>query len=230
MFHSNLTVRRALALVAVPALLVTGCLGGGDDDAKAPAEKPSAEAEKSSEPKPEPVKFSELPDACKTVPGKTIEDIVPEAENEKGKNLKSKDTDSYTSCLWSGLDEYDYRSLFVSLRRYDSVLDVGSGDDRAARSAASEVEKITGDKANKKVEEKALKDLGDEATTIGFDSEEKGDDGGDYRNQRVVARTANVVVVVDYSGTGFEDADNPKADEIRKGAEKAAEQVVAAVK
>ncbi|MBW1602647.1 DUF3558 domain-containing protein [Streptomyces sp. JJ66] len=220
---------RALALTAVPVLLVASC-SGGSDDAKGEADKPSPSAS-SAPPKPAPVKFAELPDACKALPKDTVKDVVPGVKDEKGKALRSKDTDSYTSCLWTGLDEYDYRSLTVSLRRYESDLSLGTGDERAAKYAEEQVAKATGDKSHKSVKEAALKDVGDSATSIGFDTEVKDSDAaGEYRNQVIVTRTANVVITVDYSGTGFEDAKTPSADTIREGAEKAAKSAVSTVK
>ncbi|MCX2968919.1 MULTISPECIES: DUF3558 family protein [Streptomyces] len=221
-------LRRALALAAVPVLLVAGCSGGSDDKGGEAAPSPSAS---SAPPEPEPVKFAELPDACSVLPKKTVEDVVPGVENEKGKALRSKDTDTYTSCLWTGLDEYDYRSLTVSLRRYESDLTLGTGDERAAQYAEEQVAKVGGDEAHASVKEAPLEGVGDSATGVGFDAEVKdGDAAGEYRHQFIAARTANVVVTVDYSGTGFEDAKTPSADAIREGAEKAAKAAVAGVK
>ncbi|MEE1931505.1 DUF3558 family protein [Streptomyces sp. TRM 70351] len=222
------TVRRTLAAAAVPVLFVAGCSGGGSDDKSGASPSPSAS---SASPEPEPVTFTTLPDACEALPEKTVEEVVPKTRDAGGKALKSKDTASYSGCLWTGLDEYDYRSLSVSLRRFDSDLTLGSGDERAAEYAGEQIADVGADKANKNVKDAPLEGVGDAATSIGYDTEVKeGDSAGDYRARRVVARTANVVVTVDYSGTGFEDGETPSAGAVQKGAETAAKAAVAAVK
>ncbi|MBW1597517.1 DUF3558 family protein [Streptomyces sp. JJ38] len=223
MLHTAPTLRRALALAAIPALLVTGCLGGGDDG-KA-AESPSPKAE-SAEPTPEPVKYSTLPDTCKLVPAKLVEELVPEVDHKSGEPLKTSDVATYNGCQWSALEDYDYRTLVVSLRRHESEVGVGSGDERAARYAESQIKKLTGDKSLKGVEQTAVEGVGDEATGIAY---EHTSDGDDYRTRTVVARTGNVVVVVDYGGTGFEDGEKPSAKDLGEPAEKAAKQTIAAL-
>ncbi|HEX5568479.1 MAG TPA: DUF3558 family protein [Streptomyces sp.] len=224
---------RTLACAAVPMLLVAGCSSGsggdGKDDSAGPSAKPSAEAPSSAPPSPAPVKFTTLPDPCKTLSKGTVKEVVPGAETG-GKNLGSKDTDGYGTCLWSGLDGYQYRALTVSLKRFDSDVTLGSGDERAAGYAAQEVSAVSQDKDNKKVKDSALDGIGDEATSLAFESEKKnGKKSEDYREQRIVVRTGNVVVTVEYEGAGFETGRTPDADDIRKGAEKAAKEAVKAV-
>lgn len=217
---------RALAVAALPVLLAAGCSSGSDE--KKPEETPST----SSTPTPEPVRYAELPDPCATVSGDTIGEVVPEADPKRGNKLDSPDPTTSAACLWSGLDEYQFRSLTVSLRRFESDLTVGSGDERASGYAAQVVEEITEDEANKDVETARLADLGDEATGIAYHVKKtagEDDDKVDYRQHRVVVRTANVVVTVDYSGAGFEGDDTPGAGGIRDGAEAVAAEVVAAV-
>jgi hypothetical protein len=222
------TAVRTLACAAVPMLLAAGCSSdsGGDDSAK-----PSPSASTASPtPSPAPVRFTTLPDPCKTLSKGTIGDVVPEAEKD-GKNLGSKDADGYGTCLWSGLDDYQYRALTVSLKRFDSDLTLGSGDERAAEYAGQQVAAVSQDEENKKVKDAPLDGVGDQATSIAFETEKKdGKKTEEYREQRVVAITGNVVVTVDYEGAGFETGRTPSAGDIREGAEKAAKEAVKAVK
>ncbi|RKN41856.1 DUF3558 domain-containing protein [Streptomyces hoynatensis] len=216
---------RALALAAVPVLLAAGCSSGSDGEEPAD-DQPSPSAS----PTPEPVRFAELPEPCATVSGDTISDVVPEADPEHGDKLDSPDPATSAACLWSGLDDYQFRSLTVSLRRFDSDLSVGSGDERAVGYVREMVEEITSDEDNKDVETAALAGTGDEATSIAYHVKKAaGEDEEEYRQHRVVARTANVVVTVDYSGAGFEGDDTPGAGGMKEAAEAVAEEVVAAV-
>lgn len=222
---------RILAGAAAPVLLVAGCSFGSDSGGSDGDPSPAAESSSEAAPSPEPVKFSKLPDACKTISKDTVEEVVPKAKSKSGKNLGSKDVDSYGSCLWNGLDDYDYRALTVSLRRFDSDTSIGSGDKRATEYAKQQLAKISEDKAHKGVKESAVKGVGDTATALSYEVEKKeGKSSEDYREQRLVVRTGNVVLTVDYSGAGFEDAKTPKAADIRKGAEKVAKEAVKSVK
>ncbi|GAA2416806.1 hypothetical protein GCM10010420_53840 [Streptomyces glaucosporus] len=225
--NARRTAVRTLVCAAVPMLLVAGCSGGsGEDDSPKPS--PSASTS-SAPPSPAPVKFTTLPDPCKTLSKKTVRDVVPEAK-ETGKNLGSKDTDGYGTCLWSGLDGYQYRALTVSLRRFDSDVTLGSGSERAAEYAGQQVAAISQEKGNKKVKDTPVDGIGDQATSVAFETEKKnGKKSEDYREQRIVALTGNVVVTVDYEGAGFETAGTPSAKDIREGAEKAAKDAVKSI-
>ncbi len=216
---------RSLAWAALPVLLVAGCTGSPPEDDNADDQQAESTA-----PTPEPVRFAALPDPCSTVGGDTIEEVVPKAEPKRGETLSSNDTSASGACLWSGLDDYQFRSLTVSLRRFDSDAAIGSGDERAAGYLADMVEEIGSDDANTDVDEAKLADLGDEATTIGYQvvKESDGDDQK-YQQERAVSRIGNIVVTVDYSGAGFEDADMPGADRVRENAETALAAAVAAV-
>ncbi|AXK33092.1 DUF3558 domain-containing protein [Streptomyces armeniacus] len=216
----------ACAAVAVPVLLLAGCTGDsdgdGDDEAQSPSPSKSASVA--------PVKFKQLPDPCKTLSKGTVEDVVPGAQSEKGKNLASTDTESYGSCLWSGgsgKNNAEYRALTVSLKRYDSGPSLGSGDTQAGRFLKQEAESVVGNKDNKKADQAKVAGIGQEAVSIGYETNKKDQD---YRISRTVVRNYNVVVTVDYEGTGFEDAKLPSADELKKKGEKAAREAVAAVK
>ncbi|MFR9726297.1 DUF3558 domain-containing protein [Streptomyces sp. MS19] len=211
----RLAVRTA-AWAAVPVLLAAGCSSdssGSDDGA-------GSDGPTSAAPAPEPVRFAALPDVCATVGADLIGEYVPRADPEDGDTLTSSDTTSSATCLWSGLDDYQFRSLTVSLRRFDSDLSIGSGDERAAGYAEQVTEEVTGDDANQDVETGALDEAGDEAGWIGYSvtKTDEDDNEQDYRENRVVARVDNVVLTVDYSGAGLEGEDMPGADAIADGA------------
>ncbi|GAA2422276.1 DUF3558 family protein [Streptomyces macrosporus] len=225
--NAKRTAVRTLACAAVPMLLVAGCSGGsGEDDSAKPSPSVSSS---SAPPSPAPVKFTTLPDPCKTLSKKTIKDVVPEAK-EAGKNLGSEDADGYGTCLWSGLDGFQYRALTVSLKRFDSDVTLGSGSERAAEYAGQQVAAVSRDGEHEKVKEVPLDGVGDQATSISFETKKKdGKKTEDYREQRVVALDGNVVVTVEYEGAGFETGETPSAKDIREGAEKAAKEAVKAL-
>ncbi len=215
---------RALAWAALPVLLVAGCSSDSGDDTTDDEPAPSAS------PTPDPVRFATLPEPCSTVGEDTIGEIVPEADPAAGETLSSSDTSASGACLWSGLDDYQFRSLTVALRRFDSDLSIGSGDERAGEYLQQMTEEISGDDANRDLESGDLAETGDAAVTLGYTVTKEAEDGEqDYRQHRVVARTGNVVVTVDYSGAGFEGDDMPGADSVREAAETAAREAVAAV-
>ncbi|OEV03356.1 hypothetical protein [Streptomyces oceani] len=209
------------AAVAVPVLLAAGCSSDSEE-----------ETDDSSSPKPskskslEPVKFKQLPDPCDALSKDTVKDVVPGSEKKKGKNLASDDTESYGSCLWSGgsgKNDAEYRALTVSLKRYDSGASLGSGDKQAGSFLKQEVESVTGNDDNKKIKNEQLAELGQEATAISYETKKKDQE---YRVNRTIARDHNVVVTVDYEGTGFEGADLPSAKDLRKKAQKTAEEAL----
>ncbi|UGY92916.1 DUF3558 domain-containing protein [Streptomyces gobiensis] len=224
---------RALTGAVLPVLLVAGCSFGSGSGTKDSDSASDAGPSKEAAPSPEPVKFSTLPDACETVSKDTVKKTVPKAKPASGKSLGSKDADAYSGCLWSGVDlsTFEYRELSVSLRRYDSDVAIGSGDKRATEYAQDKIAAISGNKEAKSVKDAKLSGVGDTATAISYDITKKdGKKSQDYREQRIVVRTANVVVTVDYSGAGLEDAKTPSAADIRKGAEKAAKEAVASLR
>lgn len=173
------------------------------------------------------MRFADLPNACHTVDAETIAEVVPEASDEKGEELPSENVAVTSICLWSGLDGYDFRSLTVTLKRFDSDLSLGSGDSRADQYLLAQTAEVLDDESHEDVAESELGDLGDAAVTIGFTAEkENGDTSREFRQHRVVSRTANVVVTVDYAGTGFESGELPSAEDVKKAAEQVAGQSV----
>ena len=226
--HSR-RLARALAAATVPVLLLTGCLPGSDSD-DGGDDKASGAPESSSAPSPAPVKFKSLPDPCTSIAKKTVKDTVPGAK-KSGKKLKSANEDRYNGCLWTGLQDYDYRSLTVSFHRFDSETATTSGDKRARQHAAQQQDAVAANDAHKDVKESKLSGVGDKATGISYDTTKKNaKKSEDYREHRVVVLSSNVVITVDYSAAGFEDAKKPSVDTVRKAAEKVAKESLTAVK
>lgn len=212
-----------LAGAAVP-LLLAGCTAspGGAEADNVPSSPPPST--------PEPVRFSDLPQPCSLLPKEIVRKVVPEADPVGGEALSSNDTARSAACLWNGLDRYQFRSLTVSLRRFESDVAIGSGDERAKDYALQQVDEISSDDAHTDFAAEQLADLGDEATSLSYQAALEGeDDKQDYRQQRVVVRTGNVVVTVDYAGTGFEDTEMPAKAEIKEAAETATKEAVTAV-
>ncbi|MCK1813922.1 DUF3558 domain-containing protein [Streptomyces sp. XM4011] len=228
--HPTATPRkalRALAWAAVPALLIAGCSSPASDSGADGNDDGAAAEGSESAPEPEPVRFADLPSPCAVIGEDTIDEIVPKADPKGGSALTSNDTSLSGTCLWSGLKEYQYRSLTVSLRRFESDLSLGSGDERAQGFIAQQVEEITGDGANSDIAQEDLAGTGDSAITIAYNAEKDiDDDTQDFRQQRVVVRTGNVVVTVDYAATGLEGDDMPGAKGVRERAETAAAEAV----
>ncbi|TVL93522.1 hypothetical protein [Streptomyces sp. SAJ15] len=219
---------RVLACAAVPVLLVAGCSSDSDSDSKSSAKSSAtASAKPTAKPTPTvaPVKFKKLPKACDALVGKTVEKLVPNAESKKGKHLASADSSESDSCLWSGLEDYQYRSLTLSFRRFDSGLTSGSGDQRAEEYAAAQADQAAKVKDAKNVKTGTAA-IGDKTVTVKSETKQEKED---FRNQTVVARTGNVVVIVEYDGAGFEDGDTPNADKLLKDAQDAAKEAVESV-
>ncbi|MBH5336299.1 hypothetical protein IHE55_16560 [Streptomyces pactum] len=220
---------RILACAAVPVMLVAGCSSDSDSDSGA---KSGADAGKSASPTTRsaptvaPARYAQLPQACESLSKKTVEKLVPAADPKKGKLLPSSGDDQAGSCLWSGLDdEYQYRLLSVSYKRFDSEVTLGSGDQRAEKYATEQVGKAQVADGAKNAET-ADAAIGDAATTVRTETKK---DKEDFRHQTVIARTANVVVTVEYDGAGYEDGKTPDAKKLLGQAEDAAKEAVESV-
>ncbi|QPP07165.1 DUF3558 domain-containing protein [Streptomyces bathyalis] len=217
----------ACAAVAVPALLVAGCSSdsGGGTGGSASSDDGGGEASAA------PVKIKELPDACKTVSRDTVKKLTPKTDNASGKRIGSGNTKDSGSCLWSGLDKFDYKQLTVSLKRFESDASRGSGDELAGTFLTQQADAVKAEKTISDVKSSAASGIGDKATSLSYKVEKKdGKKSEDFREHRIVARSANVVVTVDYAGAGFESGKTPKADDLKKNAEKAAKEAVASLK
>lgn len=177
------------------------------------------------------MKFKGLPDACKTLSKGTVKKLTPKTDNASGKRIGSGNTQDSGSCLWSGLDKFDYRQLTVSLKRFESDTSRGSGDKLAAAFLTQQTEAVKTEKSNKKLKSASVNGIGEQATSVSYEVEKKdGKKSENFREHRLIARVANVVVTVDYAGAGFESGKTPGADELKKNAETAAKEAVAALK
>jgi hypothetical protein len=223
MHRSAPRLARILACATVPVMLVAGCSSGSED--KKDSEGASRPSSPSASPSVAAAKFSKLPDVCSALSGETIGKLVPKTKTKKGKALPSSDTNTSATCLWSSLDGFKYRSLSLSMKLFKSDAGLGTGDKRAQEYATQQAGKASSADGvkNPKTEQTAI---GDAATTVR--TEEK-KDGDDFRNQTVVARTANVVVTIEYDGAGYETEKTPDPTKLLNDAKSAAKEVVDAV-
>ncbi|GHF56263.1 hypothetical protein GCM10010218_41990 [Streptomyces mashuensis] len=225
---------RILACAAVPVMLVaTGCSSDGDSGSKKESAKPTkSAATPQTAPSVQAARFGKLPEACKTVTEKTIEDIVPKVDKKEGKPLNTGDTNDIASCIWSGLDKEDVKNmqnrvLVVSLKRLTSDPTLGTGEKRAQDFAAQQATAVTTADGATNAKTEKVSGIGDgEAALVSTDTKKNDDE---YKNEIVVARTANVVLTVKYSGAGLQGAKSPDPDELKKNAQQAAKDVVKAV-
>ncbi|WP_030620302.1 DUF3558 family protein [Streptomyces sclerotialus] len=220
-----------LACAAVPVMLVAGC---SDDSGKESGDEASKSASPSSSPKVAPGKYKKLPDPCKAITKDRVKKMLPAVKDESGEEGKSSDTAAHGTCTWSseerqgkgGIDGTQFRWLAVNLQRYDSDPALGSGDKRATGFFNKQVDAAKTTKDAKNVKSEAAKDIGDQATMVTYDLKK---DGNDFKNQTLVARTANAVVTINFNGAGLAGAKTPKGDEMVKDAEEAAKQAVNAI-
>ncbi|MFJ8947640.1 DUF3558 domain-containing protein [Streptomyces sp. NPDC102395] len=231
-------LNRALAAAAaLPVmLLAVGCSSDSDSGSDDTAQKTGAEAAAgagatvSAQPTVPAAAYAKLPEACKSLSKQTLTDLVPKA-SASGKEGASSDTDARASCSWSSLQNNgvkgsQFRWLNVSLLRFDSTTST-SGEQQAQDYYAKQVkgaQEVSG-AANAKTQ--ALTGTGDQATTVRYDLKKS---EGAFKQQTVVARVENVVVSLDYNGAGLAGEKAPSADTLTKAAEKAAKEVVSAVR
>ncbi|MFD6420963.1 DUF3558 domain-containing protein [Streptomyces sp. NPDC060198] len=238
MHRSAPRLSRILLCAAVPVMLVAaGCSSDSGDDAKEKSTgsttsgSSSSEASASPTPTVEPAKFAGLPDPCKAISAKTVKKLVPSAKKAGGTVGKSSDDDARGSCSWNGLDDKGvkgsvYHWLDIGLVRYDSDASIGSGADRATADYTKSVTKAQAAEGAKKLETAPVSGIGDQATAVTYTVNKTSED---FTYAAIVVRTANVVVSVNYNGTGYAGAKAPSAADILAGAETAAKEVVAAV-
>ncbi|MEV0261051.1 DUF3558 domain-containing protein [Streptomyces sp. NPDC050617] len=223
---------RILACGAVPVMLVaTGCSDDSGSKKKDSSSPSSAASSATASPTVKAAAFSKLPEACKEISTKTVEKLVPNVKEKNGKVLKPSRNESSTSCMWNGTDDDDiknmqYRYLTVDLNLFPSHPTLGSGDQRATAYVTQEADKAAKAEGAKNVKTGTADGVGDQAATVKAEARR---DGDNYRDQRVVARTANAVVTVQYNGAGFQGAKSPDADELLKQAETAAKEALASV-
>ncbi|POX37575.1 DUF3558 domain-containing protein [Streptomyces sp. Ru73] len=221
-----------LACAAVPVMLVAGC---SDDSGKKSESSPSkSAAPSSSSPQVAPGKYKKLPDPCKAITKDRVKKMLPAVKDENGEEGKSSDTAAHGTCTWSseerqgkgGINGTQFRWLAVNLQRYDSDPALGSGDKRATGFYNKQVDAAKATDGAKNVKNEPAKDIGDQATMVTYDLKK---DGNDFKNQTLVARTANAVVTINFNGAGLAGAKTPDADEMVKDAQEAAKQAVNAI-
>ncbi|MBB4903046.1 DUF3558 family protein [Streptomyces griseomycini] len=215
----------------VPVMLVAaGCSSdSGSDDGGDKASSASASASASPSPTVRAAAYKTLPESCKVLSKKTLEDLVPKAES--GKEGKSDDVSTRASCSWSSLDNNgvkgsQFRWLNVSLLRFESDVTRGAGDELAKEYYDKQVRDAQAVEGAQKSRAEPVAGTGDEATAVRYDLKKK---EGTFKQQTVVARVENVVVTLDYNGAGLAGDKTPDADDLMKDAKKAAEEAVAAV-
>ncbi|MFF3272812.1 DUF3558 domain-containing protein [Streptomyces chrestomyceticus] len=235
MHRSAKRLASLLACAAVPVMLVAGCSSDDDSGKKESgggASKSAAPSKSgSSSPSVAPAKMKKLPNPCQAVSQDTVKKLVPKTKNADGEQGKSSDTMARGYCAWNssdsqGVDGTQYRWLDVGFQRYDSDPTLGTGEKRATDFYKKQVDAAKATQGAKNVKTGAVEGNGDESAWITYDLKK---DDSDFKNQTVVARTANVVVTVNYNGAGLAGADAPDPSDLLKSAETAAKEAVAAV-
>ncbi|MEU2228199.1 hypothetical protein [Streptomyces sp. NPDC018347] len=176
-----------------------GTAGSADSSGSSAAAPSAASAAKT---------YSAAPAPCASLPSATLKSLVPGAKTA-GQEIPSTDTTLRRTCSWNALHGYDYRWLDVSF-------EIGASD--------AEVRKEYEQRVAEKSGGGAVPGLGDGAySVVNLTTEDK----QQTREGVVLARVANALVVVTYSGSDFENKKAPATDEINKGAIKAAKSAVA---
>lgn len=231
MHRSASRLTRLLACAAVPVMLVVaGCSSdSGSSGKKESSASGTPSASKS--PTVEKAVFAKLPDACKSISSKTVGELVPKAKDKSGTEDKSSDLAARSGCSWNGLESKgtkgsQYRWLSVSYLRYDSDAMLGSGAKRAEQQYTKAVAGAQATDGAKSVKTKPATGIGNAATTVTYEQRKT---DADFSYALVVARTENVVIVVNHNGAGYQGLKSPSADDVTKGAEKAAKEAVASV-
>ncbi|MGW8949663.1 DUF3558 domain-containing protein [Streptomyces sp. NPDC055709] len=237
MHRSAPRLTRILACAAVPVMLVVaGCSsdsdskGSGSDTGSSSSEGSSPDTKQSAATV-EPAKFAKLPQPCKALAAKTIEELVPKVKNKAGTAGTSSDTGVRGSCSWNGLEDKgvkgsNYRWLDVSFQRFESEAGLGSGEERAKDAYEKEVAKTRATDGAKGVKTSPAAGVGEEATAIGFGLKKTGED---FKYATIVARTGNVVVTLGYNGAGYAGAKTPDASALMKDAVTAAKEATTSV-
>ncbi|MET9811727.1 MULTISPECIES: DUF3558 family protein [unclassified Streptomyces] len=223
--------RVLVCAAAVPVMLVAaGCSSdSGSGDSTDKAAKAAASASASPSPTVEAAAYGKLPEACKTLSKKTLEDLVPESKS--GKEGKSDDISTRGSCSWNSLDNNgvkgsQFRWLNVSMLRFESDVTRGPADKLAHEYFEKQVQDVQAAEGAKNAKSEPVSGTGDEATAVRYELKKK---EGTFKQQTIVARVENVVVTIDYNGAGLAGDKSPSADDLLKDAKKAAEEAVAAV-
>ncbi|MET8946650.1 DUF3558 domain-containing protein [Streptomyces sp. NPDC004542] len=234
----QLLPRLLVCAAAVPVMLVAaGCSSDSGSDEGATGSQQTAatgegggSASASASATVQAAAYAKLPEPCAVLSKKTLGDMVPKGA-KSGKEGTSSDTSSRASCSWSSLDNNgvkgsQFRWLNVSLIRFDSDANRGSGDKQAQVYYADQVKAAQSVSGAKNAQTEPVAGTGDEASAVHYDLKKK---EGSFKQQTVVARVENVVVTLDYNGAGLAGEKTPAADGLTKAAKEAAKEAVAAV-
>jgi hypothetical protein len=207
-------------------LIAAGCSSGSDSDSSDDAGQASPSVSASPSPTVRAAAYATLPEACDVLSEKTLDELVPEAKS--GKEGDSDDIASRANCSWDSLDNNgvkgsQFRWLNVSLFRFESDVARGAGDELAQDFYTEQVADAQAVEGAKSVETEPLTGTGDVATAVRYDLKKK---EGTFKQQSVVARAENVVVIVDYNGAGLAGDRTPDAGDLMKLAKKAAKEAV----
>ncbi|WP_225848704.1 DUF3558 domain-containing protein [Streptomyces sp. HPF1205] len=172
-----------------------------------------------------PAKYAKLPSPCKAVTAGTVAGLVPKARHSAGTPTSGGDPDTRGTCSWTGngKDGYQYRWLSVSLQRFADDPRLGSAEDQARKRYTEQLQELS---AVKGFTASPLTGFGDQANQVtGTQTLAK----ITSQNDTLLARTGNVVVLVEYNGAGLEGKKNPSAGAVQTGAQQAAKDALAAV-
>ncbi|MEU5798670.1 DUF3558 domain-containing protein [Streptomyces sp. NPDC047813] len=232
-------LRRALVCAAaVPAVLITAACSSDSGDSKPKSDGASASRSASdstspsasSSPTAAPGAYKTLPNACKALSSKTLDDMVPKAD-ASGKKGGSDEPSSRASCSWSSLSNNgvkgsQFRWLNVSLLRFDSDAARGSANAQAHTYFTNQVKDAQSVSGAKNAKVSAVSGTGDEATSVRYDLSKK---EGLFKQETLVARVENVVVTLDFNGAGLAGDKTPDPDDLAKSAQKALKETVDSV-
>ena len=132
------------------------------------------------------MKYKTLPDSCKTLSKKTVKEWCPRPRTPPASASAPADTNDSSSCLWSGLNKYDYRQLTVSFKRFELRQFPRFGRQARREYMEQQAGEITDDKENKEPKNASVSGTGQEATAISYETEKKDSKGKseDYRAER----------------------------------------------
>jgi hypothetical protein len=172
-----------------------------------------------------PVRYGTLPAPCKAVTAGTVSGLVPKARRGAGTEAPTSDPRMRGTCSWTGdgKDGYQYRWLSVSLQRFANDPQLGSAEDQARKRYADQLRELS---AVRGFTASALTGFGDQAEHVtGKETLAK----VTSQNDTLLARTGNVVVLVEYNGAGLEGRKSPTPAAVRSGAQQAAKDALAAL-
>ncbi len=214
---------RLLACAAVPVTLVAGC-SWGTSGAPGPGAGVTSDSPPPS-PSPAAARYAALPAPCTAISRATVKSLVPGSTKPAGTVASSGEPENSGGCSWNGLAGYQYRYLDYAFQRFDTVAGTQSAPDQA-RSAYRAAVLATASSVAAGATTAPLDGVGDEAALITWDT---GKDHAVYRNATVVARSANAVVTVDYTGAGLQGAHPPGPAGMTSGVQRAVSDAIAAL-